>query len=323
MFGTATRLAVLLAGRNPKWSEQDSFGGAPSVDDAGIFLENAPLCWIDVQLRENLKYRRGRITVTTVADSETYNVEVRQSTASYNSDGDATEVEVVEGIVQEVNALRLDVHARAIDEDSDNDPDTVYLESNNTAIHIDTLAASETYSVTVNGYTASQASDGTPSDEEVLDPIVSDLNASAAPVRAYGEDTTGDGNTDTIFLEPVEAESLEVAVSATGSGSIVIDAAGKEGDNPHYGLPGSTGSAELALDADAVEVDLLFFVTHRGDASVPEGWRLEDSISSVGYRGTVQPQQAAGRERGYVQIINRDEGTVRSVSIGPATLEDT
>lgn len=323
MFATATRLAVLLVGRNPKWTEQSDYSGAPSVADAGVFLEDAPVTKVDVRLRENLKFRTGRVSVETVADSETYNIEVRGDTAAFGSDSDATEQEIVNGLVDAVNALRQDVRARGVDEDGDGNLDTVYLESNRTAIFVDSVSAGEDYTVTVNGVDHTVTADGgAPSADGILTGLDSALDTSSAPVKSYAEDTDDDGNVDTIFIVPVEAGSLDVSVSATGAGSLTIAAQGQESDNPHYGLPGSTGSAELSLDADAVQVDARYYTTYKGDSEVPGGWRLVAEYTSIGYRGLDEAVATAGKERGYIEIANSNEGTPREVSQGPATLED-
>jgi len=323
-YGKALELAVLLAGRNPHWTERTRYGGAPTDTNDGVSLREAPVTHLCVQLREVLRYRRGRVSVSTVENNETYSVGVRQSTASYGSDADATEAEVVEGLELAVNALRLDVRARAVDEDGDGSVDTLYLESNHTALYCPGPLAGETYTVTIDGTAYTYTADAWgASNEEILGGLAQAINAADAPARAHTIDTTGDGDTDTLFLEPTDARSLTVTVDATGEGMLALEASGAQSDNPAYTLPGSTGDAQLALDADAVGGEVYYYHTLSGESQTPEGWHHEPQRQwTVDYRGLRTVVPTGGESRGYISFQTTGEGTPRYVGLGPAVEEN-
>lgn len=324
-FELATLLDTLLIGRNPQWRPQTEYKGAPERDTDGEDLRSAVTTHLRVQLRENLRFRTGRFTVSDIQNSTAYEAVIRTSTASFTSDSDATEVEIVEGLVQEINALRLDVRARSIDQDGDGNVDEVRVESNHSCVTVASVNSSDTYFIVLNGERIEYDSDASATEAEIISGLETALDqATAVSVDAYSEDTTGSGDVDTLFFRPFQAGSLIVDdIGATGSGDLTLEAQGYESDNPNYEVAsGSTG--RLDLDADAIELDLRWFsYPVQGDISdnQPPGWDLEDEWNQIDYRGFSESVITASKQRGYLEVDNRKQGTPRNVSIGPAVQE--
>jgi hypothetical protein len=326
IFELANRLDVLLVGRNPQWRPQDDVSGAPDgITDGQDLADDAPVTYIKIDLRETLRWRTGRVTVDLVQDATNYEVEVRSSTAVYGSSGSADEPEIVNGIVQEVNALRLDVRARSIDQDGDGNDDEVRIESNHSCLSVASVSNSDTYFVAINGVRIETSSDSTATEAEILDDLATAINQASVKADARPEDTTGNGDTDTLFIAPIDTGSLDIPdAGASGSGDLTIEARGLESDNPHYGI-GPNSGGRLSLDADASKLDAVRWYQYAVEGSLadnaPDSWAVDQEWGPISYRGFDKRVLTTAARRGYLEAVNTAEGSIRRALIGPAVEE--
>lgn len=320
----ANELAIRQIGRRPEWSEQANVSGAPQTPTAGVFLRDAPVTHLDVRLREDLRTRRARITVASVASNALYEWEVGTRTISYTSSGSATEDEILNAIVRLTNDEATQARAERRDLSGDGNKDTVVLESGHTAFSV-TAADNDTYTLNIRDdstrhllgriqYTSGSGA----TVASVCDGLTQAINGSDVQVRAFAEDTDADGDTNAVFMRPDKRGSIYASGTTLGSGGFDFFARGDESDNPHYGL---FSENVLDLDADARQLEAVrFFTSARGD-SPPGGWRLDREWTSISYRGLTERICTPGRQRGYIEIFNIDEGSIRSAHIGPAIEE--
>jgi len=319
----ANELAVRTIGRRPDWTEVIDTSGAPVATGDGLYLQEAPVTHVDVRLRESLRHRRGRLTVETVSDNGIYSWEVDTVSLSYTASGSATEDEILNAIVRLTNAESLSVRAERRDLSGDGKSDTVVLESNYTSFDV-TAASNDLYTLTIQDLGTDRVlervqytSGGSATVASIIDGLVQAVNSSDVGARAFAEDTDQDGATDVGFVRPDGRGSLYL-VGASIGGALNILNRGRETDNPHYS---DTGSNLLALDADARSLDAVRFFTTNAASQAPEGWRLQKEWADVDYRGLSDLVRTAGDERGYLEVLNIDEGQIRSAHLGPAIEE--
>jgi len=322
-FDLATQLAIRQFAGNPEWKPLSNVDGAPVDLTAGVDLESAPAALLDVELRDNLRHRTGRVSVTDVQDSTNYEVEVRTQTATATSAGSATEDGIIQKITRAVNGLRTNVRARNVDTDGDNNFEESWIESNHSCITVSSVNNNYTYNLTIDGVLIEFDSDGSATEVEVINGIRDQIDQSSAPADAISEDTTGNGDVDTLFIAPVNAGTLEIT---DVDSDLTLEATGQETDNPFYGIA-SSSTGRLSLDSDATRATVLFFATFREGEKpdqAPGGWRLVDKFDDVDYRGLTREQSlqmVSMYRRGYLQVIE-ESGSIRQANIGTAMKEN-
>lgn len=327
MFGRASELAILLSNGNVAWELQGDTSGAPSGRNRGEDVSGSPVVFMRARLRENLRYRRGRIDVTDddVTTGDTYEVTVRNKTASFSpSSLSGTEAEHVEtavqGIAQAINNDRQNVRARTVDIDDDNLDDRVLIESNHSAFTVATVSDSTDYFITANGTKITFTSDSSATEVEIIDGLKAEINNSTEPIEAFADDTTGNGDVDTLWVKPVESDSI---VFGNISANLTQWSTGKETDNPYYAIPSSSAD-QLSLDADATGAKaILFTYPLPGESSgddTPEGWDQEALFQDIDYRGFRESVVVADASQAYLQLIP-DDGTIREAHLGPTTVD--
>jgi len=130
MYELANLLATLMVGRDPQWTEQTTYTGAPDTADDGVDLVNCPKTLVDVAMREEVHRRTVKVTIDTLDLTATYTIYINGITCAYDAGaGGATDEEdVIHGIRDAVNtAASAVVTAVAIDADGDGDDDTVVI----------------------------------------------------------------------------------------------------------------------------------------------------------------------------------------------------
>jgi len=327
MFGRASELAILLSNGNVAWELQTDTSGAPNGTNRGEDVSESPVVFMRARLRENLRFRRGRVDITDddVTTGDTYEVAVRNTTASFSPASlSGTEAEHVQtairGLARAVNNDRQDVRARTIDTDDDNLDDRMLLESNYSAFTVSNVQNSTDYFVTANGTKITFTSDSSATEVEILDGLKSEINNSAEPIEAFTDDTTGNGDVDTLWVKPVESDSI---VWGSISGNLTQESAGKETGNPYYAIPSSSAD-QLSLDADATGAKaILFTIPGPGESSgadTPTGWGEEQLYQDINYTGFKESEVIPDASRAYLQLIP-DHGTIRSVHLGPTVID--
>jgi len=82
-FQLANELAVLLAGRNPQWDEQNAYTGAPSTSAAGIDLQDSVTALIDIAVRSEVHRRICDVTMSVLDAGATYTVTVNAQAMNF------------------------------------------------------------------------------------------------------------------------------------------------------------------------------------------------------------------------------------------------
>jgi hypothetical protein len=133
IYTEATELAVLSAGRSPKWSDCPTPTAEPSTAASGVALEEAVRTLVQVSLREQAHRRTVRLGITGVDLLSTYTVTIDGTAVDYDADvANAVDLEdVVDGIAAVINAdvtANLVVTATAVaDDDTTTSPRTKVL----------------------------------------------------------------------------------------------------------------------------------------------------------------------------------------------------
>jgi len=105
MYELANLLATLMVGRDPKWTNQATFTGAPDTADDGVDLENCPKTLVDVQMRTEIHRRTALVTIATLDLTATYTIYINGVVCAYDAGagGAVDEEDVIEGIRDAVN----------------------------------------------------------------------------------------------------------------------------------------------------------------------------------------------------------------------------
>jgi len=342
-FQNATELAVEAWGRDPKWeTQEDDPTGAPHAND-GEALQNAPVSRIDVKMRENLRRRTARITLGSDFDetaSNTYTIDVRQQTASYTYNGlsssnsttrDEAIDEILKNLQQSVNQLKEDVRAYTQDPDNDNEAETLVIESAYTIIEV-VGAQAQDYTIDIGEQSISYTAAAGDTLGDIMDELAGQVNQNIPFAKAFRLDTEqdqddddiGDGSVDLIALSSINHGDLNVSVDASSNSSdIDVLTHGYEAANPHISLNNQTGLPGFNIDLDAARLDAVRFYGRLsvGESDPPGGWRLIQEWTDISYRGLTKIVRTGGLEKGYVEVVQRGGGSIRSIKIGPSTLE--
>lgn len=319
-FQSATELAVLSWIRDPNWtSQEDDPTGAPAKALAGEDVKNSPVAKIDIRLRENLPYRTARVTLDQIQDNAAYSLEIRGQVLTYTSSNNPTRDSIVQGIVDTVNAAYLDVRARGVDTDNDNDLDKVILESGYTVLTVDSTSQNTDYLVTIEGEVFSVNSGNNPvaTPEAVMDDLGNEINGQSSYAKAFEIDHDNDNEVEALFIKPVDHGDLDITI--TPNAETTIHRVGREALNPPMEV---AASLNLSMDLDAAELDIVrVYGLSKGENTPPGGWRVINEFENVSYRGLHEIVRTSAFDRIYTEIVNTARGSIRSLQVGRSTLE--
>jgi hypothetical protein len=149
-FELATKLAVLTAGRNPQWDPQliggvMTYTGIPASLASGVNLQDAVVTLLQVELRENVAYRTGRVTVNTLVASQTWTVSINGNAVAFAAGPADTWATIIAGLIAAlpgVPAADALVTFGAEDSDGDTIDDTLVVRGKDEADY--TIAVSAT-----------------------------------------------------------------------------------------------------------------------------------------------------------------------------------
>lgn len=102
-------LNELASARNPQFTAQAAVDvggepGAPSLESAGVDVEDAISAILSLKLREDASTFRVVVTVITVDDSATYTVTLNGTAFNYAASGGDTAIEILNGLQAVVDA---------------------------------------------------------------------------------------------------------------------------------------------------------------------------------------------------------------------------
>jgi hypothetical protein len=132
LWDTVNLLGMLLVGREPEWVEQAATTGAPTSANDGVPLQDSPVAFLSVAMREEVIHRIARVTVSVLDLTDTYTVTIDGNNVDFDAlAGGAVDLEdVIEGIRDAINAdpvVSLIVVAEGVDADGDTFLDTVKI----------------------------------------------------------------------------------------------------------------------------------------------------------------------------------------------------
>lgn len=76
LFENVNVLAELMVGRDPKWTEQTEYTGAPDDLGDGVYLEDSPTAIVYLKCREEVHRRSARLTPVGPVVGDTYRVTI-------------------------------------------------------------------------------------------------------------------------------------------------------------------------------------------------------------------------------------------------------
>jgi len=132
-YELANELGILGAGRRPEWSQiPTAVQESPPGDADGVYLQNARVAYVAIQLRRRVSARTVTVTVDVLDLTAIYTITVGGNACIYNAGGAgaATLQDVLEGIRDAINgvpAAAALVTAVVIDDDGDGVDDTVEI----------------------------------------------------------------------------------------------------------------------------------------------------------------------------------------------------
>lgn len=331
IFELASKLAVLLVGRNPEWGElsiptdgatvPSTIKGRPLNGNAGKGLGNAPKCLIHIACREDLARFGTRVRVTAVDDTATYTVTVNSLDHAYACSGGEDEEAILDGV-------------EAIIDDG-------------VAITTGDL----TFGGVAGAYTITRASgdwgaDGATAGTQVL---VTGTNSpgtytiasvdSASVVTLEGEDVVS-AATETPTTVKLRAQVTAAVETRDDVATLVIKTKHGKDQYPdeddvlkaaeladetttHTITLAATGTGDMEYDKDASTCDVIAFLLPGGSGGdKPEGeWARGEGATWEGVTkdGVTQRLSTAGYERVDASVANAD-GIVR-IRFGPAVDE--
>ncbi len=105
-FSLATRLAVLLAGRDPQWVQQAVAGSdaPPATSTSGVPLNDSPSTMVYAALREDVAHRTALLSIPTLTIGDTFTVTIDGTAVVYDSTGAVDLDEVIVAIAAALNA---------------------------------------------------------------------------------------------------------------------------------------------------------------------------------------------------------------------------
>lgn len=284
----------------------------PPHGDDGIELGLARVALLGMQLRADPRRRQARVEVEVVDDSSDYALDVGSSTAVATSMSPASETGILNRLLDGVRSLSEPVLAEGLDPDNDGNLEALHLEGHWHRVTF-TAAQSEDYTVDTRWGSRTVTSSGSLTGADLLDDIVQKLvdeleqlaadNGNVFDVR--GIDTDSDGLLDVLYLTPRSPMTLQLSVSATGSGAMTIDAAGDASDITYaWNSSSSTGTAELDVARDATSAT--FEVWGRSEAFGE--WQRINGLSGlqINDNWTESLQSLADFDRGFVRVTATD-----------------
>ena len=175
-------------------------------------------------------------------------------------------------------------------------------------VTVDVVDLTGTYTVEINGNAVvyDAAADGAANLQDVLDGIAAEIMADVVVnllVSATVTDEDEDTFDDTVKIVGLAEADYTVDFSTTGTG-------------------------ELAVEADASTASVRFYVTY-GGTNAPDGWRHpEGEEYDLTFRGLYKRVDTAGLDRLYVEVfdvVGTGDGVdvtyAPSVSLGPCVVE--
>lgn len=347
LYQTANLLGQLIIGRRPEWQQitlrTDGAAvpvtrkGAPYAAGSGIGLNNSPKTRVAVDLREDVARYGHRVRVTTVANATTYTITVDGFDYDYLSDADATQAEIVQGLVDAINnGVSLGNISLTFADNAPPTEDTITRGAGDwTADNVGSgtqitlsngsgAALNEGLTFTASASTAPTATvftcivtDDVSAETETYDVIAKQQ------VSAVAEDRDGDGTIDTVVITTLLGiEQVAVIGPITTNTTSAQDAA-IELLASETTVQTVTVSAELEFDKDATTCDVEVYFT-AGGKNPQTGWRSpnECQFTSLTYIGLDERINSAGCTRADIAIRNAD-GIVARAYLGPAVQEAT